>query len=280
MEVVRSRSDRRRPLTRPVGPSSLGVTTGLALVASMAVLVGVIGATDSAQPTPVSAPWAAHPAADEPAGCPAPGSSPLPLHAQAEKSVVGDLDGDTRPDRFLLYEQIPDPGTVEFLLDGPPPRMRVELATGEIIDLPTETLWRGAMAVGVADVNDDGRDEVVIDPRNGATGFTVDLVAFVGCRPRPVTAPDGTFPVLYYYQNSSCCIGEIVGVECADVDGDSHIELVTIDEKPSGEWSYDAYHLEEDRVVPAASGHGSGPVGRPAALHFSGGFDCDGFRYG
>ena len=269
MELVGSRFDRRRPLA-----------TGLALVVGMALLVGVIGATDSGRPGPVSAPWAAHPPADGRAGCPSSGFALLPPDAEAEKFVVGDLDGDSRPDRFLLYEPFPDPGTIEFLLDGPPPRMRVELATGAVVDVPTEIHWGGAMAVGVADVNDDGRDEVVVDPMNGATGFTVDLVAFVGCRPRPVIGHDGNLPVLYYYQNSSCCIGEIVGVECADVDGDSQIELVTIDEKPSGDWSYEAYHLEDDRVVLAGSGHGTGALDRPATLRFAGGFDCDGFTYG
>ena len=28
------------------------------------------------------------------------------------------------------------------------------------------------------------------------------------------------------------------------MDGDSHIDLVTVDEKPSGEWSFDAYRLD------------------------------------
>jgi hypothetical protein len=252
----------------------------LALVAALAVLVGVIGATGSGRPAAISAPWVAHPPADGRGGCPTSGPVLLPPDAEVERFVVGDLDGDRRPDRFLLYEPVPDPGTVGFVLDGPPPRLRVELATGAIIDVPTELYWRGSMAVGVADVNGDGRDEVVVDSRDGATGFTVDLVAFVGCRPRPVTEPDGALPVLYYYQNSSCCVGETVGVECADVDGDSRIEVVTIDEKPSGEWSYDAYHLEGELALPAASGHGSGPGGRPATLRFSGGFDCDGFNYG
>jgi len=260
-------------------PSTRGLMMGLALVAGMAVLVGVIGAAGSGRTAPVSGSSAAQPPTAGLAGCPGSGPALLPLNAQAEKPVVGDLDGDNRPDRFLLYEPSPGPGTVDFDLSGPPPRMRVELATGAIIDVPAETWRPGAMAVGVADVNQDGRDEVVVDPRDGATGFTVDLVAFVDCRPRPVTAPDGSLPTLYYYQHSNCCIGETVGVECADLDGDLRVELVAIDEKPSGEWSYDAYNVEDDRAVPAASGHGIGVATRPAALRFSGGFDCDSFQY-
>jgi hypothetical protein len=272
---------------------SPGLAAGLGLVLAMAGLVGVIAAAGSGRPQPVSPPPDSPPPvsspptaltpADGPAGCPTsgPASGPglLPPEAEAEKAVVGDFDGDRRADRFLLYDPSPDPGTVAFPSDGPPPRMRVELAAGAIVDVPAETLWRGAMAVGVADVNHDGVDEVVVDPRRGATGFTVDLVTFVGCRPVPVTEPDGSPPVLYYYQNSSCCVGEIVGVECADVDGDSRTELVTIDEKPSGEWSYQAYRLEGDHAVPARSGHGTGRAGRPGTLRFSGGFDCGGFQY-
>ena len=275
MDIVGSRFDRGRPLICSAGPASLG----LALVAMMAGVVGVIGATGTDRPARVPVPPVAQPPADGRTGCPASGPALLPLHAHVKRSVVGDLDGDSRPDRFLLYEPSPNPGT-EFLLDGPPPRMRVELATGAVVDVPTEIHWGGAMAVGVADVNDDGRDEVVVDPMNGATGFTVDLVAFVGCRPRPVTEPDDSLPVLYYYQNSSCCVGVTVGVECADVDGDSRTELVKIVTEPSGEWSYEAYRIEDDRALPDASGHGTGPAGRPANLRFSGGFDCDGFNYG
>ena len=64
------------------------------------------------------------------------------------------------------------------------------------------------------------------------------------------------------------------------VDGDSRTELVKIVTEPSGEWSYEAYRIEDDRALPDASGHGTGPAGRPTSLRFSGGFDCDGFNYG
>ena len=273
--------DRRGPPVHSAGPSSLALTTGLALVAAMAVLVAVVATAGGGPPAPTTAPSTA---SRQTAGCSGTGPERLPAGARAGDPVVGDLDGDHRPDRFLMYESPPPPPSERSSGSGPSgdvsPRMRTELATGVVVDVSSEGWRPTATPVGVVDLDRDGRDEVVVDPKDGATAFSVDLVAFTDCQPRQVTAADGTFPELYYYQNSLCCIGEIIGVECADVDGDSHIDVITTDQKPSGEWSYEAYRLVNRHLVPSSSGHGTGPDGRPSSLRFSGGFDCHGFHYG
>lgn len=281
MGGVGNRIDARRPPVHPAGSSPLALMTGLALMAAMAVLVAVVGAAGGGREPLTTAPSTGLPSRD---GCSGTGPARVPVGARAGEPVVGDLDGDGRPDRFLMYEPPPAPRSEWSSGSGPSDdvssRMRAELATGIVVDVPSEA-WRSeATPVGVVDLDQDGRDEVVVDPKDGATGLTVGLVAFTDCQPRQVTAPDGTFPVLYYYQNSLCCIGEIVGVECADVDGDSHIEVIAINERPSGEWSYEAFRLADGHLVPSASGQGSGPAGRSASLRFSGGFHCHGFHHG
>lgn len=216
--------------------------------------------------------------------CPNVGPKRVSAVPGTETAVDADLDGDGRRDRFRLYGALPGG---DEAVDGPARpadsdpqwRVRVELAAGAVMDVPTQTWWSGPEAVGAIDVDGDGRDEVVIDPRDGATAHGIGFAVLARCLPREVVGADeATFRPLYY-QNSMCCPGEAVGVDCADVAGDPRLELVTTDETSAGEWSYTAYRLAGDHAFVVSTGRGTGPAGRPSGLRFTDGFECRGFHY-
>lgn len=188
--------------------------------------------------------------------------------------VEGDVDGDGRQDRFVIY-----PSSDGSYSDLGSARMRAEFGGGGVVDIPAQTWGSGAEAVGTVDVDGDARDEIIVDPHGGATAHGVGLAVVKDCRPHEVTAADGTVFELLYYQNSPCCVGEAVGVDCVDVTGDSAVELVATYNTPSGEWSYVAYILDADHAFEVAQARGRGPTGKPANIRFSWGFECRGYHY-
>lgn len=186
----------------------------------------------------------------------------------------GDVNGDGRQDRFVIY-----PSSDGSYSDLGSARIRAEFGGGGVVDVPAQTLGSGAEVVGTVDVDGDGRDEIIVDPHGGATAHGVGLVVVKDCRPHEVTAADGTVFELLYYQNSLCCPGEAVGVDCVDVTGDSAVELVATSNTPSGEWSYVAYDLDAGHAFEVARARGRGPTGKPANVRFSWGFECRGYHY-
>ena len=80
------------------------------------------------------------------------------------------------------------------------------------------------MSDGVFDINDDGRDEVMIDI-GGNTGFSVEFATVVACRVVVALGPDGLTAGFGYYGHSTAYPGS-VGTHCVDSDGNGRLDRV------------------------------------------------------
>lgn len=151
--------------------------------------------------------------------------------------------------------------------------MRAELADGAILDVSEWELRSQAEPLGAIDVDGDRRGEVFL--RSGTPDFgAVSIVVVRGCQPSLVFGL-GSSSSLYYQQHSR---GRTAGIECTDVDGDGHREIVATETGPeAGRWSYTAYRLAGDYALPIRSGTGTAPnEPRPGEVRFGSGIDCAG----
>jgi hypothetical protein len=135
----------------------------------------------------------------------------------------GDFDGDGRRDIVTVYQPAGPAGGVEALAFDLPNRIRVVFGAGGITDevLPDSGV---GMSDGVVDVNEDGRDEVVIDI-GGNTGLSVEFATVVACRVMVALGPDGLPAGFGYYGHSTGYPGS-VGTHCLDTDGNGRLDRV------------------------------------------------------
>jgi hypothetical protein len=174
----------------------------------------------------------------------------------------GDVDGDGAADTLRSYG----------IGDGW--HLQVVLAGGGGAELALTSSGAGAMgAVGTADVDGDGRDEVWALTGSGASASIVGLVRFDACTLSRVTFVNGEpadFPV-------GGSVGAAAGLECAaGADPDTDLTAYTAS---SSDGSHHAvtvteYSLEGSTVVVQASTSTSAQAGDAAFARYTG-FTCD-----
>lgn len=156
-------------------------------------------------------------------GCRSRGPS-LVSPGESRWSGQGDFDGDGHRDTVIIYQPAgPADGVESALASDPPNRIRIAFAAGGMTDeaLPESGV---GMSDGVVDVNEDGRDEVVIDI-GGNTGFSVEFATVVACRVMVALGPDGLSAGFGYYGHSTGYPGS-VGTHCLDTDGNGRLDRV------------------------------------------------------
>ena len=229
------------------------------------VMVTVVAAGCSASDRPVPPAAAVGPAATERSvevgaagsGCRSRGPSLLSL-GEVRWSGAGDFDGDGRRDTVTVYKPaVPAGGVESAMAFDPPNRIRIAFGAGGITDeaLPESGV---GMSDSVADVNEDGRDEVVIDI-GGNTGFSVEFATVVACRVMVAVGPDGLPAGFGYYGHSTGYPGS-VGTHCLDSDGNGRLDrVVQVASEPVGypDVTGDGAHTSMDYWLagPAAVDH-------------------------
>lgn len=242
------------------------------------------GRDDDMQVAASSEARAAGQVAPEPSDCRGTGRHSLPHDAEKVSTVGADLDGDGDHDRFSVYA-VPvamDGGDSDGSADRPfEGRMRAELAAGPVLDVRVEGWTENAEVVGPADVDGDGRDEVFVNPRDGATAHRLAVVGLEGCRLGSVQYAAGGGEARFLFTatgNSSA--GVTIGVECADPDGDGRLDVVeTEDDHSLRRWQWTAWRVDAHGATASGSGTGGTDEERPATLSFSAGLSCLGIRY-
>lgn len=217
--------------------------------------------------------------------CPTTGRRSLPSDAENVSVAAADLDGDGLDDRFVVYSvpaasQDADPGPPQGR--HPEGRMRAELAAGPVLDVVVEEWTHFSQVVGSADVDGDNRDEVFVDPRDGATAHRLAVVALEGCRLASLEYAGGGGEARFAYAvTGNASAGVTVGVECADPQGDGTLDIVeTEDDRSLRRWHWTAWRIDAHGAVASGSGTGEASDDRPAALAFRAGLTCLGLRYG
>ena len=169
------------------------------------------GAATSSTVAPASTTTAATASTASTAGCPATGDAAVP--AGMASRVMGDLDGDGRPD--TLYVGV-GPGGVR--------RFGVVTASGSRSEWTVPNASPVDPSIyGVADANQDGHLEVFVSP--GRVAYVLTLSA---CKLQPYVNKDGD---PYAFSTGFGAIG--TGVGCVDANHDGRRDLVGLDETTS-----------------------------------------------
>lgn len=166
---------------------------------------------------PSTSSTAAPPTTEAPAvdGCPPGGEEPPP---DATADEVDDVDGDGRPDQ--LWISAADPTAVA---------VGVSTASGHHAQVPFESASPVQRAALAADVDADGRTELLLDD-----GRSVQLFAFDDCTIVPVTNAEGD---VYTFSRGFTEHG--TGVGCVEVEGQRHLVGLNVVEQTDTavEWS-------------------------------------------
>jgi hypothetical protein len=183
-----------------------------------------------------------------------------------EGTATGDLDGDGTDD------------TVDLTHDGDDWRLFVALGDGGGGDaagpIVAEGPLMGAQMIGVADVQDDGVDELFVQVGSGASAAIIGLYTVDGCRVVPITFEGGpsAFPV-------GASIGATSGLQCGGGDGVLYVYTASSDDGESYQVSWDTLHLEGTELTSGGGGTGSASYGDE--LHTAATtFHCDSLTYG
>ncbi|HEX2038808.1 MAG TPA: VCBS repeat-containing protein [Acidimicrobiales bacterium] len=132
--------------------------------------------------------------------------------------------------------------------------------------------------MGTQDFDGDGRPEIVVDPRDGATAHHVVLARAFGCRVEPMRSPDGGALRLLAWQSSTGMPDAVVGTTCVDLDGDGRREVVEFTRSEQRR-AYVAYRLPEGGSKLVAEVHSEAGGTWPAALTPEPGVRCGAFTY-
>jgi hypothetical protein len=206
--------------------------------------------------------------------CRSRGAETISKRARERSSTRADLDGDGRLDRVIAYSTGAPGGPHSGSL-----HLRAELASGIVIDRaldPVKDPWEwGSRIIGTTDVNDDRAPEVWLEV-GGNTAHNVGLVGFADCELARARLKRG-YELLYDSSGQSSA-GQIVGVECTDINRDGAREIVeTVQQRQIPEaspfaqeeaWSYVAFRLDGARLREVKDRRGKDLARRPVVLRW------------
>lgn len=198
----------------------------------------------------------------------------------------GDFDGDGKSDRFELIQPAP------ASLGSAERAARIVFARG--VSTPVQALDEGERVIGIADLDGDARDEVLIQT-GGNTWTTATILTIAGCGIERVVQADGKPYWFGYAGHSNCCLGSGVGFLCPrQAKGRALIEVhyePEIDERHGAdgeavfgalqrpdltfEWRRRTLRLEGTRVVVVSEETGRGRA-NDASVPMINRFDCGG----
>jgi hypothetical protein len=134
----------------------------------------------------------------------------VPAVAEGSKvtqDFAGDFDGDGHPDRVQLID-LP-------MESGKPPRRRtaIRIVFARGVSTPLQELFEGDEIIGVADLDGDQRDEVLLR-LDGNTVWSGGIFVAKNCRLQPVVQQDGSLYGFYYYGRSNFDLRSGMGFTC------------------------------------------------------------------
>jgi len=140
--------------------------------------------------------------------------------------------------------------------------------------------WQNGEVVQRIDLTGDGKQELVVDPHDGATAHTIAIASLEGRATKHIRSPEGDELRLLRYQNSMCCLHEMVGVKCVESAVDGRLELLEFKvNDETADWEYTTYRIDKDRAQVVARGRSVDGASFPGGLPTAGGYQCRATTY-